>query len=73
MKPMFVFVESKTDGDITISVDEYERTITKAYESGYEDGKASQPIPYTPTTQYRPAPDDCFDKILRGEGICESL
>jgi len=55
MKPMFVFVESKTEGNITISVEEYEHTVTKAYESGYVDGKASQPIPYTSTTQYIPA------------------
>ena len=56
MKPIIII--PTTDGKITLTKEEFEEYITKAYEAGKEDGETIINYPYNPptpnTTPYTP-------------------
>lgn len=54
-----VAVKTNDEGKVDLTLDELNELLEKAYNKGYDAGKASNPttIPYTPpTTPYTPVP-----------------
>jgi len=47
MKPLLIKVDK--DGNLKITIDELQKMIDSAYDSGFEDGKKSAPTITTPT------------------------